>query len=418
MQKVFVQAPGAPAPEVHTFSFTSKAAARAEADAIKLSLSKSIQALKSGGSHPAAAPEDASSAAVAIASAVSSGSNVEGEADAWYDDSKLKSNVELQQSLLKENPSLSKTFWESLRTKPPSITSSQLTAQFWSSRIHLLRAHAIERHQTRGQYYVLSTIRPRADDSRMLDVSREQIQLIFNQHPLVKRIYDENVPKIDEAAFWSRFFQSRIFKKLKGERITEIDPPDPILDKYLQTDEDDERARRLMETHVPHIIDIEGNEENHSQRKGNAPDLTMRPSNKVPILRTLNMRSEKLLSHVTPNDIDPSLPIGVDEDTFNSLALRDLQGDAEQNQRILNIKDQSSFFNKNSGISEDAVKFVKQDSEKVLSSLRSALSRFAGDSSLKTAIGVDPDSDSDDEESAQKEEHVAAIPPYLPRQRR
>ena len=411
MLKIFAQAPGASAAETHTFSFTSQTTARAEADAIKGVLSKVIQASKSRGSPLPAAPSSASSAAMAIASAVSSGAQPGGDSNAWYDDSKLKTDGELQHSLFKANPSLSKIFMESLRTKPDSISSSQFTAQFWSSRIHLLRAHAIERNQTRGQYNVLSTIRPMTvDNTTRLSLSKEQIQLIFSQHSLVKRVYDENVPRLSEEAFWSRFFQSRLFKKLKGERITENDPLDPLLDRYLQYDEDAERSKRLMEAHVPHIIDIEGNEENHSQRKGNAPDWTMRPSNKVPIFRAQNTLSEKIMSHVTPNDIDPSLPIGVDEETFNSLTLHDLQGDAGENQRILNIKDQSRFFasDKESGISEDALRYAKQDPVKVLSSLRSDISHLSGNSSLQAAIGVDADSDSDDDEGAAKEGHVGS----------
>jgi len=412
MLKIFAQAPGTPAPETHVFSFTSQATARAEADAIKDALSKAIQSAKSGG-LPLAIPGGDASAAMAIASAVSSGAQGNGGADALYDDSKLRSDVELQQSLLKADASLSKTFMESLRAKPESISSSQFASQFWSTRVHLLRAHAVERIQLRGQYNVLSTIRPirGTDNATRLSISKEQIQLIFNQHSLIKRVYDENVPKLSEEIFWSRFFQSRLFKKLKGERITENDPPDNVLDKYLSVDEDAERAARLMAAHIPHIIDIEGNEENHSQRKGNAPDWTMRPSNKVPIFRTLNTLSEKIMSHVAPNDIDPSLPIGVDEETFNSLALRDLQGDPEENQRILNIKDQSRFFasDKESGVSEDALKFAKQDPAKVLQAVQKDLASLATHNTLETAIGVDPDSDSEDDENGPpKTPHVGS----------
>ena len=178
---------------------------------------------------------------MAIASAVSSMPSSGRDTDAWYDDGRLKSDVDLQHSLLKENPLLSKTFMESLRTKPDSISTSQFTAQFWSSRIHLLRAHAIDKNQSRGAYNVLSTIKPKADENTIkLSISKEQIQLIFSQHPLVKRVYDENVPRLSESAFWSAFFQSRLFKKLKGERISEDDPTNPILEKYLQYDEDEE----------------------------------------------------------------------------------------------------------------------------------------------------------------------------------
>ena len=415
MLKIFTQAPSTSTPETHVFSFTSATAARAEADQIKDALSKSIQAAKSGAVLPGI-PNGAggSSAAMAIASAVASGTGAKSDADAWYDDAKLKLDVEVQQSLLRANPSLSKTFVESLRTKPESITSSQFTSQFWSTRVHLLRAHAIERNQTRGAYNVLSSIKPvTKDNETKLSISKEQIQLIFNQHPLVKRVYDENVPKLSEAAFWSRFFQSRLFNKLKGQRITDADPIDNVLDKYLQYDDDTERAKRLMASHVPHIIDVEGNEENHSQRKGNQPDLTMRPTSidRVPIIRTLNALSEKIMSHVAPNDVDPSLPIGVDEETFNELVLRDLQGDAEENRVILNVKDQRRFFNSNkeSGISADALLFAKQNPTKVLQSVQADLAHVSSATNLSTAIGVDPDSDSsDDDASNPKKPHVGS----------
>lgn len=409
MLKVFALTQGASASEQYVFSFTSPTTARAEADAIKDALSKAIQAAKAG-SGVLAQPGGAS-AAMTIASAVTSLPPGGGNTDAWYDDSRLKSDVQLQQSLLKSNTSLSKTFMESLRTKPESITSSQFTSQFWSTRIHLLRAHAIEKNQTRGAYNVLSSFKPTTvDGTTKLSISKEQIQLIFNQHSLVKRVYDENVPRLSEEAFWSRFFQSRLFKKLKGERISESDSIDQILDKYLQHDEDEERAKRLAASHVPHIIDVEGNEENHSQRKGNQLDFTMRPASmdRVPIIRTLNSLSEKIMVHVPPNDVDPSLPIGVDEETFNTLALRDLQADAEENRVVLNVKDQSRFFssNKETGVSADAVLYAKQDPAQVLRTLKTDIARLASNPGLESAIGVD--NDSSDEESQPKKGHVGS----------
>lgn len=410
MLKVFAQTQGAAASEQYVFSFTSPTTARAEADAIKDALGKAIQAAKAGSS--VLAQPGGGSAAMTIASAVTSLPHG-GNTDAWYDDSRLKSDVQLQQSLLKANPSLSKTFMESLRTKPELITTSQFTSQFWSTRIHLLRAHAIEKNQTRGGYNILSTIKviPPVDDEIIkLNISKEQIQLIFNQHSLVKRVYDENVPRLSEEEFWARFFQSRLFKKLKGERIPQSGRIDPIIDKYLEYNDDEERGKRLAATHIPHIIDVEGNEENHSQRKGNQPDLTMRPTSldNVPIIRTLNTLSEKIMVHVPPNDIDPSLPIGVDEETFNTLALRDLQGDAEENRVILNVKDQSRFFssNKETGVSTDAALYAKQDPVQVLRLLKTDLAHMTSSPGLESAIGVN--NDSSDDESQPKKGHVGS----------
>ncbi|KAL8998325.1 MAG: hypothetical protein Q9188_006124, partial [Gyalolechia gomerana] len=405
MLKIFVQAPGTPAPETHVFNFTSPTAARAEADAIKDALSKAIQQAKAGGVVPAAPGGSASSAAMAIVSAVSSGPQAGASQEGLYDDVKLQSDVDLQQSLLKADSQLSKTFMESLRTKPDSITNTQFTSQFWSSRVHLLRAHAIEKSQTRGSYNVLASIRPETKDNALrLSISKEQIQLIFNQHAIVRRAYDENVPKMNESEFWVKFFQSRLFKKLKGERITEIDPTNPVLDKYLQIDDEAERAKRLMGTHIPHIIDIEGNEENHSQRKGNQPDFTMRPASndRVPIIRTLNTLSEKLLSQVAPNDIDPSLPIGVDEETYNSLALQDLRQENADDRIILNIKDQSHISTtEENTISQDAQLYSTLSPSKTLQALRTDLEStlsptFTLSSTLSSTEDLDSDSSSSD----------------------
>ncbi|KAL8641721.1 MAG: hypothetical protein Q9228_001493, partial [Teloschistes exilis] len=350
---------------------------------------------------------------MAIASAVSSGQRAGAGQDGIYDDARLQSDIELQNSLLKYDPQLLKTLMESLRTKPDSITDSQFKFQFWVSRTHLLRAHALEKSQTRGAYNVLASFKPETKDNQLrLAISKEQIQMIFNQHAIVRRAYDENVPEIKETDFWIKFFQSRLFKKLKGEKIVEQDASNPILDKYLNIDDEAERAKRLMASHVPHIIDMEGNEENHSQRKGNRPDFTMRPApnDRVPIIRTLNTLSEKLLSQVAPNDIDPSLPIGVDEETYNNLALQDLRDENADDRVILNLKDQSRFSaGEENDLSVDAKRFSTLKPAKALHSLHADLASTLSPSfSLESALSIAPEdagSSSDDEPSSQKTPH-------------
>ena len=414
MLKVIVQPAGAPAAQDYTFAFTSTVDARAQADGIKNALTKAIQAAKEGSmTQPAAGGQGGTtSAAMAIASAISTRP---GEDDALYDDARLRTDAELQQSLLKFTPSLKKTFLELLKTKPEAISVSQFTIQFWTSRIHLLRAHAIEMRQAKGSYNVLSTMKPKTVDGELrMPVSREQIQLIFNQHPLVRRVYDECVPKVSEKDFWGQFFQSRLFKKLKGERISENDPLSPLLDKYLSINDDVGFNKRLLSSHVPHVLDLEGNEQNHSQRKGNQQDLTMRPTSldKVPIIRTLNNLSEKIMGHVPASDIDPSHPIGMDEATFNALALRDLQSATQDRRRELNIKDQSSFYSaeQSSGVSDEARIFAKQDPVKVLETLQSDLTTNFKTKTLEETLGVNDDSSDSELEETQppKKGHVGS----------
>ncbi|PGH11656.1 hypothetical protein AJ80_07023 [Polytolypa hystricis UAMH7299] len=398
------------ATEQFVFSFTSGPNARAEADTIKEALSTAIQAAKVA---QTSSTNEGASAAMAIASAVSGGGTGSGAGSAkplLDDDKRLKADAGLQQSLLKADPSLQRVFMESLRTKADAVTSGQFMAQFWSTRVHLLRAHAIEKAQTRGSYNVLSSIKPRVEDSvTKLNISKEQIQLIFNQHPLVKRVYDENVPKLTEQQFWSRFFQSRLFKKLRGERITDADATDSVLDKYLKVDEF--AGLQFRNTSVPHMIDLSGNEENHSQRQGNRPDVDMRPSSveKVPIIRTLNTLSEKIMANVAPvdNAPPPSAPIGLTEEAFNQLQLRDLQGDQELDRIMLNIRDQSRFFTaaKHAAGSEEEQAYARQDPAQILTTLRSDLDKtypdaIIGNVSLSKLVEPDEDSSDDDDETS------------------
>jgi transcription initiation factor TFIIH subunit 1 len=386
--------------ENYVFTFTSGANARTEADAIKEALSAAITAAKAAAAPavPEISTNDGVSAAMAMANAISSAGT--GQA-AWDDDNKLKTDAELQQSLLKCDPNLQRMFMESLRTKPESLSGGNFVSQFWSTRVHLLRAHAIERAQLRGSYNVLSSLRPRTDNNvTKLNISKEQIQLIFNQHPLVKKVYDENVPKLSEQQFWSRFFQSRLFKKLRGERLSESDATDNVLDKYLTMDE---HADRVTDTHVPHFLDLAGNEVNHSQRQGNRPDFDMRPASieKVPIIRTLNALSEKIMANVAPADGDPSAPVGMDEETYNNLVLQDLKGDEEQTRIMLNIRDQSRFFaqgKQREGKEGDLL--AKQDPEQIITSMRGDVAKtFAADGLFHLGKIIEPDEDDSDEEN-------------------
>ncbi|PLN81444.1 RNA polymerase II transcription factor subunit 1, partial [Aspergillus taichungensis] len=406
MLKIFVVPVNAPnAPEQYVFSFTAGDNARPEADAIKDALSAAIQAAKSTQMTPVATPtpapgngEPASTPTVAVTAAQTGAGP-----HPWDDDKRLKWDVELQQSLLRADPTLQRMFTELLKTKPDSLTAGQFMSQFWSTRLHLLRAHAIERAQTRGSYNVLSTLKPRVEDNvTKLNISKEQIQLIFTQHPLVKRVYDETVPKLSEQQFWSRFFQSRLFKKLRGERISETDATDSVLDKYLKADESGNLPREM---HVPHFLDLGANDQDNSQRRGNRPDVDMRPSTveKVPIIRSLNALSEKIMANVAPADGDPHAPRGVDEETYNELQLRDLRGEEPQDRIRLNIQDQSRFFSSQTNDSEDAQSrlFSQQDPDKILNDLRIEIEyHLPSDGTIPLGKLVEPDDDDDNDDTS------------------
>ncbi|PNS16560.1 RNA polymerase II transcription factor B subunit 1 [Sphaceloma murrayae] len=415
--KVFVQPAGASAPETYIFSFTSPSAARKEQESITEVLRNAISALKSAAAPRPSIPTagaskqddggSAQSAAMAIAKALSAGDQA---SETYYDDVRLKADIDLQQSLLATNQALRQRFNESLKDKPESITPIQFSAQFWSTRLHLLRAHAIEKAQKQGDYNVLPDFTYKRvpvegqPDKLVINLAKEQIQLLFKQYPVVREAYNDNVPQIDANSFWSRFFNSRLIKKLRGEKITDADSTDPIFDRYL-----DHRAQGPASmAQVPHFIDLEGNEQNHSQRKGNRPDETMRPGEeeRVPILRVLNNLSEKMLSSVTPADSALHGPIGMDEGTYEELQLRDLQASDKDNRVKLNIRDQQRFLagEPDDQLSADAMRYSKLDPKKVLHDLQrdiqpSHLGEDAlGSLRLDEAIGYRSDSDESDEE--------------------
>jgi transcription initiation factor TFIIH subunit 1 len=417
--KVFVNA------DSYVFSFTHKENARKEQENVTEILRNTIAANKASTAaalvpsaattpKPAAGGGEnggAQSAAMAIAKAVSSKAADEG----WYDDSKLMADANLQRSLLESNKALKERFNQALKDKPESVSISQFNGQFWKARLHLLRAHAIENAQKKGEYNVLPEIKfihkpaekEGEPDTKQLQITKEQIKLIFKQYPVVSEAYNENSPPLSPAQFWTKFFQSRLLKKLKGEKISDQDPRDSILDKYLDRRQGEGPA---YVAHVPHFLDLEGNEQNHSQRKGNRPDQDMRPSqnDKVPILRVLNNLSEKMMSHVAPEDGEAHAPIGMDEETFDQLRLRDLAVDDVDNRVVLNVKEQQRYVGGDKdSLSAEAKLYAQQDPEQVLSTLRTVLepSQLGSDAQgtlrLDRVIGYSAESDSEsDDESA------------------
>lgn len=415
MLKIFERTTNGGDPATYLFHFNTSEA-KAEAKAVKDVLSKLLADIRSGDAgvpRPnAGTPKDAAasssaggagsgSASMAFASAVNS---QPASSARWFDDNQLKSDIELQRSLMKKEDSLHQTYAKAMSTKPDSISAAAFNTQFWSTRTNLLRSHAIEINQKKGAYNVLSTVKPRTVDGELkLNISVEQVQMIFAQHPLVKRIYNENVPKLSEAEFWSRFFLSRLSKKLRGERVTENDSQDPLFDKYDASENTQGIQSKIMAQSVPHIIDLEANEENQGGFKGgNAKDVEMRPRTNIPIVRTLNSLSEKIMANVAPSDGLDTSGIG-DRGTFHEMSLRDLRGTALEHRIMLSVKDQNKFFSKqDSKPSENTQLFAVQKPQDVLFQVRTSLMSLSNDAgkgiNLQAAIAFDDESNSDEED--------------------
>ncbi|KAI5864139.1 hypothetical protein GGS23DRAFT_484288 [Durotheca rogersii] len=420
MLKIFEKAPGTSEPAPYLFHFNSASDPRGEANVIRDLLSRLLAEAKSNDPsvpRPAAAPAGGSgSGSMAFASTAVSKLGVSRP----FDDDALKSDISLQQSLMKADRNLSQMYMEGRKTKPESMSDATFNTQFWSARINLLRAHAIENNQKKGPYNVLAQVKPtmqqNGDPNRPSELkikfSVEQIQMILNQHPLVKRIYNENVPPLSTNEFWERFFLSKLSKKLRGERANGQEVADKIFDKYDEYEDIAAFPGRLLPEHVPHIIDIEGNEENQGGfRSGNRKDIEMRPRGRkdVPIIQALNSISEKLLASTVPADNDATQL--ADLATYRELALRDLRGDTEETHIILNIKEQSKFFsNETTTASNTSAVYARQKPAKVIrdvqGDLRSVKRNSGGGIDLHASLGIDDNSDSEDE--GEKPPHVGS----------
>lgn len=199
-------------------------------------------------------------------------------------DASLLKNRELQQKYLLEDRALRSVFTQSVIKFKLSPTI------FWLSRIGQLRTYALTISQHRGPYNVLSTIKPVAtsDNQVNVNVTRDTINEIFETYPIIRQAYNELVPsKLSEGEFWSRFFNSKLFRRLRGEKINSSKiRGDMIIDRYLHVDADFvEREAQISagkapvaEHHVNRFLDLEGNAEDNSQKLGPSPDITMKYS--------------------------------------------------------------------------------------------------------------------------------------------
>lgn len=397
------------------FHFNGQATARAEADAVKDLLSRLISDAKA---VDPSIPKPGSGPAAINGSPNPTASSDAANDARLFDDSYLVSDFALHTALLEANKPLNAVYLDAMANKPDTVPKSVFSKHFWSTRVGLLRTFAIEKRQTRGAYNVLPTMKEKVTldeegvEHTIMSIDRSQALQIFTQHPVVKRAYNENVPKpLSETEFWSKFFLSRLCKQLKGDRVAESDRRDPIFDKYNAAEDQVRYASRVDAAHFPKTIDMEGNEENTGGVKsGNSKDIEMRPRKNVPIIQVLNATSENLLSKVASADRDPEDAPGMDDATWRELTLRDLGDKAEDTRIILNIKEQSKFFldqtNTSSAVPDRV--YARQVPSEVLQAFSADLETLqfntSGGVDLHTNLGVMDESE--DDEDGPRNQHV------------
>lgn len=294
--------------------------------------------------------------------------------DASLTKAKLLSNLKLQQSLLKDNKPLMKIFQETV------IKAGLPPHEFWSTRIPLLRAFALSTSQKIGPYNVLSTIKPVAssDNKVNVSVSREKIHTIFQNYSIVKKAFDDNVPKnFKEQEFWARFFSSKLFRKLRGERIMSNDRGDMIIDRYLSLDQEfDRHDDQLLQHPVKKIIDLEGNLNDDPVKKGNRPDFTMRsgvdPNGNsdggMGILKGMNRLSEKMIESLENEYSRANLPQeDLDKEEREEVMFSDLDDEAPTDYAEIKLRrkvmddNEHKFYKRNDSITWEDIQVEIKD---------------------------------------------------------
>lgn len=317
-------------------------------------------------------------------------------------DANLLKNFELQQKLLLEDRQLRDVF-----TK--SVMQFKLSPQvFWSSRLNQLRTFALTISQHKGPYNVLSTIKPVAtsDNQVNVNVTRDTINEIFTIYPIIKKAFDDLVPnKFNEGEFWSRFFNSKLFRRLRGDKISISNSRgDVVLDKYLYIDQNyqeklqksstlenngsgsggggggggsgnsEQGIQTLESPHVKKFLDLMGNQQDNSQKLGNRPDFTMRydedtnldDDNKKPtlgnenemiiLMKNMNRLSSKMMSMSSTNG--PEKP---SETTIDGLSAAELN-EYEEELDLHDLNDSENLQYIKLNINTDIAKGTKLDS--------------------------------------------------------
>lgn len=210
-----------------------------------------------------------------------------------------KTDIELRISVIKSNPQLRALH------KDIVISGQMSDAEFWShpQRQRLIRAERAKLEQRAGRNARLADPKPTPNEAgeMKLSITPELIRDLFEQFPVVTRAYEENVPsKLDESAFWTRYFQSKLYHRLRTSARSaaseHIVQDDPIFDQYLTEEDNQLEPRKRFNPH-DRLLDLQATEEDHGET-GNEKDWTMRAGAErrtLPLMRRFNDHSQSLL---------------------------------------------------------------------------------------------------------------------------
>ncbi|RXW25036.1 hypothetical protein EST38_g827 [Candolleomyces aberdarensis] len=251
----------------------------------------------------------------------------------------------LRKRVLMNNPELGTLHRELVMTGQIS------EAEFWDGREHLLLAQAASESQRRGKPGQLVDPRPETVEGGEIKIriTPQLVHDIFDEYPVVARAYSENVPQnLTEAEFWKRYFQSKLFNahraSIRSSATQHVVKEDPILDKYLEKDDDGIEPRRQRSEKPELFLDLGATSEDHGELTVER-DITMqagRQKGAIPLIRKFNEHSERLLNSAL-GDLPPSKRRRLDEE-YSQIEIDDLRDEGSSNGIVLEMQDRERYF--------------------------------------------------------------------------
>ncbi|KAG8985698.1 RNA polymerase II transcription factor B subunit 1, partial [Tulasnella sp. 427] len=251
-------------------------------------------------------------------------------------------------------------------------------AEFWEGREHLVLAEAAAESQRRGKPSLIVDPRPVRDETgnAVMKLTPAMIEELFDEFPVLRRAYDENVPKpLSDAEFWKRYLQSKLASRnrasARGAASEHTVKDDNIFDKYLEKEDDDIEPRRQLESNVPKTVDLYATAEDHPEARnslkslflvhkvtllsqtGNNQDVTMQAGKQkqaLPLIRRFNEHSERVLNAALGSQeppakrrrIDPEA--GVEDSYIDEIIIDDLRAQQTSDGIPLQVNDQLRFL--------------------------------------------------------------------------
>ncbi|CEQ41979.1 SPOSA6832_03746, partial [Sporobolomyces salmonicolor] len=332
----------------YNFTFTSAASALSDRERFKTELSgviaqnreREAQAATSGGAATTASGGEGAAAAPAAAPAgppngaggtavngkgkgkertLDSPAPARGSPAAPAASSSQGNTFRLRKLVLQSSPQL-------LALHRDLVLSNQITeAEFWDGREDLLAAVAAEEGLMRGKSGEM--VDPKTVTGQngevTVKITPALIREIFEEFPVVLKAYNDNVPDpLDEAAFWTRYFQSKLFNRNRTTNRAAVDAikDDPIFDKYLGKEDDgtfklssaipgqrltarlppaDIEPQHLPDHDIYRLLDLAATEEDQHEISNLPRDYTMKAGGQrasLPLMRRFNEHSERLLN--------------------------------------------------------------------------------------------------------------------------